>query len=372
MRWPCCSGCARTRSTCRSAAWCTPRCSTRAAGSRATSRSRGSPATRSSSSPGSGQATRDAAWIERHIGGDEFAALVDVTSAYSVISLMGPKSEALLRTLCPDDLSKAGLPFSMTAEIDVGYARVRAARMSYVGGPGYEMVVPTDQCVTLVRRARASAGDDFGLRDAGYYTIDALRIEAGRRAWGAGAVAGRNAAGSRARLRGEARQAGRLHRARRAVARSRAQACASGSCCSRSTIPPRFRGAASRSSWTGAMSASSRRPATAANAGRASRWATRAPMPDAPPLTDEIAPRRALRGRHRRRHVCSHPALAVSADGACRVIELSDNAQPSFHAAAAARPHAVASRARPPRRCKASRAACRCSKRSPAPKADSR
>ena len=25
----------------------------------------------------------------------------------------------------------------------------------------------------------------FGLRDAGYYTIDALRIEAGRRAWGA-------------------------------------------------------------------------------------------------------------------------------------------------------------------------------------------
>ena len=98
---------------------------------------------------GSGQATRDAAWIERHVAAHEFAALVDVTSAYSVISLMGPKSEALLRTLCPDDLSKAGLPFAMTAEIDVGYARVRAARMSYVGGPGYEMVVPTDQCVTL-------------------------------------------------------------------------------------------------------------------------------------------------------------------------------------------------------------------------------
>ena len=132
---------------------------------------------------GSGQATRDAAWIERHIATHEFAALVDVTSAYSVISLMGPKSEALLRTLSPDDLSKSGLPFAMTAEIDVGYARVRAARMSYVGGPGYEMVVPTDQCVTLYD-ALWSAGADFGLRDAGYYTIDALRIEAGRRAWG--------------------------------------------------------------------------------------------------------------------------------------------------------------------------------------------
>ena len=71
----------------------------------------------------------------------------------------------------------------MTAEIDVGYARVRAARMSYVGGPGYEMVVPSDQCLTLYD-ALVEAGAAFGLEDAGYYTIDALRIEAGRRAWG--------------------------------------------------------------------------------------------------------------------------------------------------------------------------------------------
>ena len=109
--------------------------------------------------------------------------LVDVTSAYSVISLMGPKAEALLSQVSSDDLTKAGLPFSMTAEIDVGYARPRAARMSYVGGAGYEMVVPTDQCVTLYD-ALWGAGGAYGLKDAGYYTIDALRIEAGRRAWG--------------------------------------------------------------------------------------------------------------------------------------------------------------------------------------------
>jgi len=132
---------------------------------------------------GSAQATRDASWIERHIASEEFAVLVDVTGAYSVISLMGPNSESLLAQLSSDDLSKAGLPFSMTAEIDVGYARARAARMSYVGGPGYEMVVPTDQCVTLYD-ALWSVGASCGLRDAGYYTIDALRIEAGRRAWG--------------------------------------------------------------------------------------------------------------------------------------------------------------------------------------------
>jgi 4-methylaminobutanoate oxidase (formaldehyde-forming) len=132
---------------------------------------------------GSAQATRDADWIERHIGESEFAALVDVTSAFSVLSVMGPKAEALLGRLCPDDLSKAGLPFATTREIDVGYARPRAARMSYVGGPGYELTVPTDQCVTLYD-ALWSVGPEFGLKDAGYYTIDALRIEAGRRAWG--------------------------------------------------------------------------------------------------------------------------------------------------------------------------------------------
>jgi 4-methylaminobutanoate oxidase (formaldehyde-forming) len=132
---------------------------------------------------GSAQTTRDFAWIERAIG-DEPAALVDVTSAYSVLSVMGPKAGALLARLSPDDLSKAGMPFGSTRMIDVGHARVRAARMSYVGGPGYELYVTADQCVTLYD-ALWSCGDAFGLKDAGYYTIDALRIEAGRRAWGA-------------------------------------------------------------------------------------------------------------------------------------------------------------------------------------------
>ena len=133
---------------------------------------------------GTAQATRDADWIERHIGTDEWASLVDVTSAHSVISVMGPKSAALLGRLSSDDWSKEALPFSTTRDCDVGYARVSAARMSYVGGPGYELVVTTDQCLTLYE-ALCAAGSDLGLRDAGYYTIDALRIEAGRRAWGA-------------------------------------------------------------------------------------------------------------------------------------------------------------------------------------------
>ena len=133
---------------------------------------------------GTAQTTRDFTWIERHVGDGEHASLVDVTSAWSIVSLMGPHAEALLASLSSDDVSKAALPFGTTRTIDVGHARARAARLSYVGGPGYELCVPTDQCATLYD-ALCREGERFGLRDAGYYTIDALRIEAGRRAWGA-------------------------------------------------------------------------------------------------------------------------------------------------------------------------------------------
>ena len=133
---------------------------------------------------GSSQATRDFAWIERHIGRDERAALVDVTGAWCVLSVMGPNAEPLLASLSRDDFSRAAIPFSAARDVDVGYARVRAARMSYVGGPGFELYVPVEQCLTLYD-ALQDADPAFGLRDAGYYTIDALRIEAGRRAWGA-------------------------------------------------------------------------------------------------------------------------------------------------------------------------------------------
>jgi heterotetrameric sarcosine oxidase gamma subunit len=133
---------------------------------------------------GSAQPVRDADWITRHIGTDEFAVLTDVSAQTSVLSLMGPQAAAVMKRVCPDDLSPAALRFAHTREIDLGHARVRAARMSYVGGPGYELYVPVEMA-RHVYLALHEAGADLGLVDAGYYALDALRIEAGRRAWGA-------------------------------------------------------------------------------------------------------------------------------------------------------------------------------------------
>lgn len=133
---------------------------------------------------GSAQPVRDADWIRRHIDAGEFAVLTDVSTMWSVISVMGPKARELLGRVSPDDLSSEGLKFSHTKEIDLGHARVRAARMAYVGGPGVELYVPVEMA-RHVYLALQKAGAGLNLKDAGYYAIDALRIEAGRRAWGA-------------------------------------------------------------------------------------------------------------------------------------------------------------------------------------------
>ncbi|HEX3498018.1 MAG TPA: glycine cleavage T C-terminal barrel domain-containing protein, partial [Stellaceae bacterium] len=130
---------------------------------------------------GTAQATRDRDWIKRHIG-DDFATITDVTSAWAVISVMGPQAEALLRKVSPDDI--AGFAPGDAHEIDLGLARVRAARMSYIGGPGIELYIPSE-CAAHVYDTLAEAGAELGARDAGYYAIDALRIEADRRAFAA-------------------------------------------------------------------------------------------------------------------------------------------------------------------------------------------
>jgi len=133
---------------------------------------------------GSAQTTRDMDWLQRHVTPVMRVSIHDVTAQYCVLSLMGPRAAELMSRVSPDDLSPQHLPFAQTKEIDVGHAKVRAVRMSYVGGPGYELYVPVEM-TRHVYLALQSAGADLGLRDAGYYALDALRIERQRRAWGA-------------------------------------------------------------------------------------------------------------------------------------------------------------------------------------------
>ena len=133
---------------------------------------------------GSAQTTRDFDWISRHIAPTEHAILTDISALYGVLSIMGPNADTVLSRVSNNAFAADPLKFSWTRLIDLGFARVRAARMSYVGGPGYELYVPVEM-MRHVYQTVTEAGSDLGLVDAGYYALDALRIEMGRRAWGA-------------------------------------------------------------------------------------------------------------------------------------------------------------------------------------------
>jgi len=127
--------------------------------------------------------TRDFNWLKRHIQADAHAVLTNVTSAMGVISIMGPNARALLQSLSPNDLSHETFPFATSQEIELGYAVVRASRITYVGELGWELYVPTE-FMAHVYDTIVAAGAPFGLRHCGYHALNALRMEKGYRHWG--------------------------------------------------------------------------------------------------------------------------------------------------------------------------------------------
>jgi 4-methylaminobutanoate oxidase (formaldehyde-forming) len=109
--------------------------------------------------------------------------VVDVTSAYAVFGVMGPRSRELLSTLTSADLSDDAFPFATSQQISLGYATVRATRITYVGELGWELYVPAEFAAGVYEDLM-NAGAAFGVRRGGYYAIESLRLEKGYRAFG--------------------------------------------------------------------------------------------------------------------------------------------------------------------------------------------
>ena len=127
--------------------------------------------------------THDADWIRRRLEPGIRATLTDVTSAYAVLGVMGPRARDLLARLTDADLSNAAFPFATSRELWLAYAPVRATRITYVGELGWELYVPTEFAAGLYD-ALVAAGADLGLRHAGYHAMDSLRMEKAYRSWG--------------------------------------------------------------------------------------------------------------------------------------------------------------------------------------------
>jgi heterotetrameric sarcosine oxidase gamma subunit len=120
-------------------------------------------------------------WLELHAAGPD-AVVIDVTGGYGTLAVMGPRSRELLAQLSDDDLTTPAFPFGTAREIDLGWSRALAIRISFVGELGWELYVPSESVETVYDRILA-VGAGLGLRHAGYHALDTLRMEKGYRHW---------------------------------------------------------------------------------------------------------------------------------------------------------------------------------------------
>jgi len=122
-------------------------------------------------------------WLKRHTPADAHMYVTDVTSGYAIINIQGPKSRRLLSGITHVDMSNEAFPYLTMQEIDIGYALVKALRVTYVGELGWELYVPTEFAVH-VYDTLVEAGKAVGLKRAGLQALDTLRIEKPYRDYG--------------------------------------------------------------------------------------------------------------------------------------------------------------------------------------------
>jgi 4-methylaminobutanoate oxidase (formaldehyde-forming) len=126
---------------------------------------------------------RDRTWVEAHIPDGAHCFATDVTAGWAVLNVQGPRSRELLSRVSPADFGNAAFPFGTSREIELGYAIVRASRVTYVGELGWELYVPSDMAGHVYDELiGASAG--LGLRHSGYHALNSLRVEKAYRHWG--------------------------------------------------------------------------------------------------------------------------------------------------------------------------------------------
>jgi 4-methylaminobutanoate oxidase (formaldehyde-forming) len=95
---------------------------------------------------------------------------------------MGPRARELLQSLTPADMGNEAFPFATSQEIELGYALVRASRITFVGELGWELYVPTEFMLGVYDEI-VSAGASVELVHAGYHALNSLRIEKAYRHW---------------------------------------------------------------------------------------------------------------------------------------------------------------------------------------------
>lgn len=120
--------------------------------------------------------------LQSHLPKDGSVRIENASGRYGTIILAGPKARDVLSAVTDADLSNAAFPWLSAREIEIGFARMFALRVNYVGELGWELHAPVELLVAIYE-ALWTAGARHGIQDFGMYAMDSLRLEKCYRGW---------------------------------------------------------------------------------------------------------------------------------------------------------------------------------------------
>ncbi|MXG91144.1 GcvT family protein [Nocardioides flavescens] len=131
---------------------------------------------------GSAFGRHDVTFLLQHAPDDGSVTIEDVSSAYGVLNVCGPRSRDVLTSLSASDFSADGFRYMTARHVDVGWAPALALRATYVGELGWELHVPTEYVRGLYDQL-LEAGEPHRIADVGYRAVETLRLEKQFLAW---------------------------------------------------------------------------------------------------------------------------------------------------------------------------------------------
>jgi len=120
---------------------------------------------------------RDISWLQRHITDQDQVHIEDITEQLAVLALMGPKTSTIAVSLGVEELND--LPFYQHIQTDLSGITIRAANLSYVGEPGWELTCKASDAEQLLSLLISA-----GATPAGSFAQTSMRIEKGFLAYG--------------------------------------------------------------------------------------------------------------------------------------------------------------------------------------------
>ncbi|NNF53436.1 MAG: GcvT family protein [Acidimicrobiales bacterium] len=132
---------------------------------------------------GSGVAERyHERWFERNCPADGSVIFETLGMQWAGLSLAGPQSRDVLRSLVDDDVSAEAFGFMRTRWMDIGNVSCVVGKITFTGDLGYEIWMPAQYQRILFDKVLA-AGEPHGVRLFGGHALNSLRLDKNFGTW---------------------------------------------------------------------------------------------------------------------------------------------------------------------------------------------